>query len=162
MARRWNQAFPAGQRQHGLPLPGLRRKLLAPLSGAVRLCRLQGANSNHRIVYLALFCIYRHQKLTTGPHFPMVCRQSSVSFINFTLIQFLSTIRITSFHTNFLLSRPHSPRSPQHSTLIYPAVAGKLTTEPRGRAFRRQFLPISRKHPLLEWPSRIFVKATIG
>lgn len=44
-------------------------------------------------------------------------------------------------------------------TLIYQAVAGKLTTEPRGRAFRRQFLPISRKPTILERPSRIFVKA---
>ena len=44
-------------------------------------------------------------------------------------------------------------------TLIYPAVAGKLTTEPRGRAFRRQFLPISRKPTILERRSRIFVNA---
>ena len=83
----------------------------------------------------------------------------NVSFIDFTLIQFLATIRIPSFHTNFLLSRPHSTLSHQHSTLIYPTAAGKLTTEPRGRAFRRQFLPISQKPTILERPSRIFVKA---
>lgn len=68
----------------------------------------------------------------------------------FTLIRFHASVKITSFHMNFLLSRPHSTLSPQHFTLIYPAVAGKLTTEPRGRAFRRQFLPISQKPTILE------------
>lgn len=74
-------------------------------------------------------------------------------------MRFHASVKITSFHVNFLLSRPHSTLSPQHSTLIYPAVAGKLTTEPRGRAFRRQFLPISQKPTILERRSRIFVNA---
>ncbi len=56
VARRWNQALPAGQRQHGRPTRGLRGKMLAPLCGAVRLCRLQGANSAGRRVRFEAAC----------------------------------------------------------------------------------------------------------
>ena len=54
MARRWNQILPAGLRQHRRPTRGLRGILLAPPSGAVRLCRLQGANpAGHRARFWA-------------------------------------------------------------------------------------------------------------
>ena len=57
---------------------------------------------------------------------------------------------ITSSEPDFLLASPQFPLSPGHFTLIYPAAAGKLTTERPGPRFRRQFLPISRKWPELE------------
>ena len=66
---------------------------------------------------------------------------------------------ITSSEPDFLLASPQLTICPGHSTLIFPTAAGKLTTEPRGRAFRRQFLPISRKPTILERRSRIFVNA---
>ena len=58
--------------------------------------------------------------------------------------------KITSSAPDFLLASPQLTISPGHSTLIYPAAAGKLTTERPGPRFRRQFLPISRKWPELE------------
>ena len=57
---------------------------------------------------------------------------------------------ITSSEPDFLLASPQFPLSPGHFTLIYPAAAGKLTTEPWLQRFRRQFLPISRKRSELE------------
>ena len=57
---------------------------------------------------------------------------------------------ITSSEPDFLLTSPHLTISPGHSTLIYPAAAGKLTTERPEPRFRRQFLPISRKWSELE------------
>ena len=57
---------------------------------------------------------------------------------------------ITSSEPDFLLASPQLTISPGHSTLIYPAAAGKLTTERPGPRFRRQFLPISRKRSELE------------
>ena len=74
-------------------------------------------------------------------------------------MQIRQRFKITSSYPNFLLPRPHPTLSSGHLTLIHPAAAGKLTTEPRGRVFRRQFLPISQKPTILERPSRIFVKA---
>ena len=58
--------------------------------------------------------------------------------------------RITSSEPDFLLASPQLTISPGHFTLIFPAAAGKLTTERPGPRFRRQFLPISRKWPELE------------
>ena len=57
---------------------------------------------------------------------------------------------ITSSQSDFLLDSPQLTISPGHSTLIFPAAAGKLTTERPEPRFRRQFLPISRKWPELE------------
>ena len=57
---------------------------------------------------------------------------------------------ITSSQSDFLLDSPQLTISPGHSTLIFPAAAGKLTTERPEPRFRRQFLPISRKRPELE------------
>ena len=53
--------------------------------------------------------------------------------------------KIPSSNPDFLLSSPYPAFTPRHWTLIYQAAAGKLTTEPRRRAFRRQFLPVSFK-----------------
>ena len=52
-------------------------------------------------------------------------------------------IRNHFFIPEFPAFETSSHPSSGHLTLIHPAAAGKLTTEPRGRAFRRQFLPIS-------------------
>ena len=57
---------------------------------------------------------------------------------------------ITSSQSDFLLDSPQLTISPGHSTLIFPAAAGKLTTERPEPRFRRQFLPISRKRSELE------------
>ena len=57
---------------------------------------------------------------------------------------------ITSSQSDFLLASPQLTISPGHFTLIFPAAAGKLTTERPGPRFRRQFLPISRKWSELE------------
>ena len=107
-------------------------------------------NSNHLLVPLALICIRHHKKLTTASRFRKVCRQSNSFHILFTLIQFGPNPEIASSDPDFLLSSPYLTISPGHSTLIYPAAAGKLTTERLEPRFRRQFLPISRKRPELE------------
>ena len=59
-------------------------------------------------------------------------------------------LKSTSSNADFLLPRPHPTLSPRHFILIHPEAARELTTKPRGRAFRRQFLPILRKRFELE------------
>ena len=49
------------------------------------------------------------------------------------------------FQLEFPASQTLSRRLSRHWTLIYTAAAGKLTTEPRGRVFRRQFLLLFRE-----------------
>ena len=106
-------------------------------------------NSNHLPVPLAPTCI-RHHKIDDRLSYPKSL--SSIQFFLhvFTLIQVESVSGITSSQSDFLLASPQLTISPGHFTLIYPAAAGKLTTERPEPRFRRQFLPISRKWPELE------------
>ena len=83
--------------------------------------RLVVVNSNHPSLPPALICILCHQKLTTDDR-PSV----------------------------FLLPRPHLALSLGHLALIYPAAAGKLTTQLWGGGFRRQFPPLLRDRSKLE------------
>ena len=91
----------------------------------------------------------KKKELTTGPRFRIsIVNLISIRaiFSNLNLVQAkksLFLLRISCFQDLIpLLSR--------HWTLIYPAAAGKLTTKPRGRAFRRQFLLLFRKGNKLE------------
>ena len=64
-------------------------------------------------------------------------------------------IRFSSrFPASKTSSRPLSP----HLALIYPAAAGKLTTKPRDRAFRRQFLLLFSERANIRGLSGILVR----
>ena len=112
--------------------------------------RLVVVNSNHPSLPPALIRILCHQKLTTDLRFPAVCRQSNVFFAENAPIKIKVRNKITYFHSVFLLPRPHLALSLGHLALIYPAAAGKLTTQLWGGGFRRQFPPLLRDRSKLE------------
>ena len=112
--------------------------------------RLVVVNSNHPFLPPALIRILCHQKLTTGLRFPAGCRQSNVFFAENAPIKIKVRNKITFFHSDFLLPGPPTALSLGHLALIHPATAWKLTTQPRGRGFRRQFPPLLRDRSKLE------------
>ena len=113
---------------------------LSPLSSSILIISL----------YLLLHSAFGTKKLTTDPRFPDVCRQSSIFFALFPLIKVYLRLKNHFFSSGFPVSKTSSHLLSPHLALIYPAAAVKLTTEPRGRAFRRQFLLLSRKGYKLE------------
>lgn len=120
--------------------------------------RLVVVNSNHPSLPPALIRILCHQKLTTDLRFPAICRQSNVFFAENAPIKIKVRNKITYFHSVFLLPRPHLALSLGHLALIYPAAAGKLTTKPRDRAFRRHFLLLFSERANIRGLSGILVR----
>lgn len=92
----------------------------------------------------------KRKELTTDPRFSDVCRQSSIFFAIFSLIKVWFRSKNHFFSSGFPASKTSSRLLTLHLALIYPAAAGKLTTKPRGRAFRRQFLLLFQKGNKLE------------
>lgn len=83
------------------------------------------------------------KELTTDPRPWKVCRQSNVFFSFLFQSKFRSMAKNPFFQPEFSDSKALSCPHPRHWTLIYPAAAGKLTTERSSSRFRRQFLPVS-------------------
>lgn len=92
----------------------------------------------------------KKKELTTDPRFPDVCRQSSIFFAIFSLIKVWFRSKNHFFSSDFPVSKTSFRLFSRHWALIYPTAAGELTTKPRGRAFRRQFLLLFRKGNKLE------------
>ena len=92
----------------------------------------------------------KKKELTTDPRFPEVCRQSSVFFVPFFSNLNLVQVKKSPFLLRISCFQDLMP--PSHPALDsnLPGGRGKLTTKPRGRAFRRQFLLLFRDGHKLE------------
>ena len=122
-------------------------------------CTLPPLSSSILIISscLLLHSAFGNKKMTTGPRFPDVCRQSSIFFAIFSLIKVRFRSKNHFFSSDFPVSKTSFRLFSRHWALIYPTAAGKLTTKPRGRAFRCQFLLLFRKRRGLEAARRIFL-----
>lgn len=106
------------------------------------LCRL----SSSILIIPRAACSNLHsasKKLTSDAPLPAAHRQSNNLSVSFSPILFLIRHKPPSPDSFFLLSETSSHRFSRHFTLIYPAVAEKLTTKAWFGVLRRQFLPIS-------------------
>lgn len=92
----------------------------------------------------------KREELTTNARYLPFRRQYSIFFAIFSLIKVWFRLKNHFFSSDFPVSKTSFRLFSRHWALIYPTAAGKLTTKPRGRAFRRQFLLLFRKGNKLE------------